>query len=513
MKLKDYLLISLFTFISPLIYGYYFGILDHHHSLPYINKILNSNLYQNDYYFSQPQSQYSIFNYLIVGLKKITQLSLPWTYFFLYLITLWLLLYSIYKLSFLIYKNKNISLLSISFFFLPKWAAQIGYLTHQFYFVTRDLSLALSILALISILHRRILSPIFLLIFAFIVNPLIPIPVGIFFFIQLIKLKQFHRPRFLSFVWIDVLKKRGTYSFPHLWLWTGWGNFILFLSLLAASFYYFKKKLFNNLTKPLFKFIAVCIFLFLFQTIIGLIPVPFLIQFQFLRAINFIFILSLISFSALIIKLLSSRRLLIKLLAASAALAVYFWSLHLTIWHFLIIWSLFLVLIIYQKKLLLTSKRFFLTPLIIGLLLIQVFLKVIVNPPKINLPFYWHYSNPLVDLSDYQDWLEIQVWAKENTAVNATFLTPPQKQGFRTFSQRSLIVDTKDGGNVFYSAAYAQEWDQRLKDVSDFNNFSEKDFLNLKNKYDFNYLVVPENFPALNFNQVYRQKGFTVYKL
>ena len=511
MKLKDYLLISLFTFISPLIYGYYFGILDHHHSLPYINKLLNPNLYLNDYYFSQPQPQYSIFNYLIVGLKKITQLSLPWTHFLLYLITLWLLLYSIYKLALVIYKNKNISLLSVSFFFLPKWAAQIGYLTHQFYFVTRDLSLAVSILALISILNRRILSPIFLLIFAFIVNPLIPIPVGIFFLIQLIKLKNHHY--FLSFVWIDILKKRGTYSFPHLWLWTGWGNFILFLSLLAASFYYFKNKLFNNLTKPLFKFIAVCIFLFLFQTIIGLIPVPFLIQFQFLRAINFIFILSLISFSALIIKLLSSQRLLIKLLAVLAALAVYFWSFHLTIWHFLIIWSLFLVLIIYQKKLLLTSKRLFLTPLIIGLLLIQVFLKVIVNPPKINLPFYIHYSNPLVDLSDYQGWFDLQIWARDNTLVTATFLTPPQKSGFRTFSLRSIIVDTKDGGNIFYSSSYAGEWDQRIKDLADFNNFSEANFFRLKNKYAFDYLVVPEIFPVLDFNQVYRQKGFVVYQL
>src|SRR3989304_4312089 len=155
MKYKDYLIVTLLTLISPLIHGYYFGFIDHDVYLPYLNKIINPVLYQNDYMFSQGHWAYSPFNYFIVMLKKISGLDLAGTDFLLYLITLWLLYLAVYSLTKTIYKNDTIAFLAVWLFIVPKWAAQIGHMTHQFYFVSRDLSLALSLLALNCLLRRQ----------------------------------------------------------------------------------------------------------------------------------------------------------------------------------------------------------------------------------------------------------------------------------------------------------------------------------------------------------------------
>ena len=185
MKLKHYLIVSLFTGLSPLIYGYYFGVIDHHHYLPYLNKILNPSLYPTDYYFSQPHFSYSPFNYLIAKFSQITQLNLAWTHLILYFLSLWLLYYAVYRLSLTIYKKTIVSLTALTLFILPKWAAQIGYLTHHFYFVSRDLSLGLSLIALNFILTKNWLKSALLLAIASIINPSISLPVGLFWLLRL----------------------------------------------------------------------------------------------------------------------------------------------------------------------------------------------------------------------------------------------------------------------------------------------------------------------------------------
>jgi len=509
MKLKDYLLITFLTLISPFIYGYYFGILDHDHKLPYINKLINPALYPNDYYFSQPQSTYSVFNYLVVFFQKLTNLSLPWLYLLLYLATLWLLLLAIYRLTYFIYKNKTISLLAVSFFFLPKWAAQIGYQTHQFYFVTRDLSLAFSLLVLTLILAQKKYLAGFWIIIAFIVNPLIPLPVAVFWLVHFIKLPLFA----FNSAWITSLKQRGTYSFPHLWRWTGWGNLVLFLSLLLIPFKFLKSKTFNQHTKTLKQFIFICLSLFLLQLFIGIMPLPVLVQFQFLRAINFIFILSLIAFASFIYKIINSQSRLISLLAITAALAVYFWNLHLTIWHFILIWSLPAAILLYPKKLKLIPAKLRLNSAILVLISLHAVYQLLVAKPQLDLPFYLRYQNPLVDVSDYSDWLAVQTWAKNHTPITAVLLTPPDRSGFRSFSQRSIVADAKDGGNIFYSQDFAEVWQQRINNLQSFDSFNLKGFQILKQKYPFDYLVLDNQHQLSELEPIYQNQSFAVYQL
>lgn len=515
MKLKDYLWVTCLTFVSFCLTGYYFGFLDHNHYLPYLNKLLNPLLYANDYFFSQPHYLYSPFNWVIVGLKQLSGLNLAWTYLLIYLVSLWLLYLAVYYLTRVLYQKTEISVLAVLLFLLPKWAAQIGYMTHHFYFVSRDLSLALSLLALAFLLRQKLWSGAAFLALAAFANPSIPIPVALLWLLCRLKKTSFVAPMLIPVnqSWLSTLQHRGTYSFPHLWRWTGWGNLGLFLSLLGTSWLVLKHRLFGRFNGLMKIFLSICAGLFLVHFIISaLIPIPELIQLQLLRSLNYIFILALISFSAAAYDLISRRRWLIKLLALISLAGVYFWGDHLTAWHFLAIWPLPLVLL-FCPGILKRTIPFKPVPILIAVLLGHLFVRLIIVQPQINLPYYFYYPNALITLDNFSEWLALQDWVRQNTPVNAVFLTPPKLAGFRNFSERGIVTDIKDGGLTFYSPIYAQEWQTRITSLTNYRQFNEAAFSQLNELYPFQYLVVEANHQPLNFNLVYQNQKYLLYQL
>jgi len=516
MKLKDYLLVTFFTLISFGLHGYYFNVFDHHHYLPYLNKILNPSLYPYDYYFTQPHYLYTPFNYALVYINKFFNLNLAWTHFIVYFISLWLLYLAIYFLTLTIYRRQSIASFAIALFILPKWATKIGYLTHHFYFVSRDLSLALSLLALSYLLLKKPKTSFIYLFLATLVNPLIPIPVAILFITQFINTLNLKNKSFalipINPQWLAILRNRA-YSFPQLWAWTAWGNLTLFFSLLGISWLTLKAKLFGKHYELIKQFILICLSLFIFHFLISLaLPLPFLIQLQLLRSLNYIFYFCLISFAAANYYLLFSSSTLIKITSLISLTGVYLWSMHLTGWHFLAIWLLPLVILIKQPKINFKTK-FNLIPFIILSLILHLSYNLIIIKPQINLPQYFHYPNPLIALPSSTDWLDIQTWAKNNTSVDTIFLTHPKLPGFRNFSERSIVCSDKDGGLVFYSETYAIRWQQCMTDLKNYSNFNTQEFQNLSQKYKFNYIVVNNSHQSLNFDLAYQNLKYLVYKI
>lgn len=513
------MIIIFFCSASIAINGYYFGFIDHQHYLPYLNKLINPDSYSSDYYFSQPHNLYSPFNSFIILFKNIFNLEVSSTCFILYLASLWLLYFSIYYLATSIYKNYVIGIISVFLFIIPKWAAQIGYMTHHFYLVSRDLSLGLSILALAFVLRKKMIVSLIIILGAVFVNPSIPIPVGIFWLYKTFKksfLTKKKLPAILAYnnQWLEIMRQRGTYSFPHLWHWTGWGNMILFLSLFPASWIILKKQLFGKQLKNLKRFLQICFLLFAFHFLISfVIPISFLIQLQLLRAVNFIFVLSLVIFSAALYKVISSFDWPQKLAAFPAIIAVFLWGDHLTVWHFLAIWFLPLFLIVFpsKRKKKIGNKNIVLTLILIVILNSLIHLFYI--KPIIFWPYYIHYPNPLVKIDYFPDWLNVQMWAKNNSDINSVFLVPPNYGGFRSFSERGIIGDSKDGGLVFYSPAYAKEWSERMDNLSNYQTFDENKFNYLKNKYNFDYFVLTNKHHIINPLPIYKNKNFKIYKL
>ena len=59
-------------------------------------------------------------------------------------------------------------------------------------------------------------------------------------------------------------------------------------------------------------------------------------------------------------------------------------------------------------------------------------------------------------------WWMAQRWARQNTPVDALFLTPVQTGGFRILSQRSVVGEWRDGTQLYFCAAFGPVWWERM---------------------------------------------------
>jgi hypothetical protein len=136
---------------------------------------------------------------------------------------------------------------------------------------------------------------------------------------------------------------------------------------------------------------------------------------------------------------------------------------------------------------------------------------------RLQLPVSQAWMSPT-----FQAWLDVQLWAAANTTPEARFVTDPYEKGFRTFSQRSPLVEEKDGAAVMFSRAYAIEWNRRMQAVAltggmndpaskvEFAEFSEAGLRDLYRLYPFDY-VVGRQPQHLNWPEVYRNQFYVVY--
>lgn len=134
-------------------------------------------------------------------------------------------------------------------------------------------------------------------------------------------------------------------------------------------------------------------------------------------------------------------------------------------------------------------------------------------------------------------WVDVQLWAKENTPVDAYFITPPHifseyVPDWRVFSERSTVVTLPELAEVPFYPDYLPDWEARFEDVApgaisrfNYNRFtsvvytaeafyslSSDDLLRVARKYHTPYLVVEK--PHLHdFPLAYQNAEFVVYDL
>ena len=132
---------------------------------------------------------------------------------------------------------------------------------------------------------------------------------------------------------------------------------------------------------------------------------------------------------------------------------------------------------------------------------------------------------------DVNDWREVQIWIKNNTQKNTILVTPPYKQDFRSYSERSVVGEWDDLGVANQNINIGLQILERVQDVcnskligecvenkcidlcrTNYNKFTEKDFLRLAKKHNASYVIV-EKPKLLNFELVYENDKFIVYSL
>ena len=121
----------------------------------------------------------------------------------------------------------------------------------------------------------------------------------------------------------------------------------------------------------------------------------------------------------------------------------------------------------------------------------------------------------------FRAWQDVQMWTEAHTSPAARFATDPDEKGFRVFSERSPIVEVKDGASAMFSRTYAMEWDGRVQAMAaagvvdpdnktELTSFSVEGLEALHQLYPFDYVVgqQPQNLP---WPEVYRNQEFVVY--
>lgn len=477
-----YFLLLLLTIILMYILPYQYGVEDQAIYLPLIKKSLNQTLYQGDYllkYHSQTTVFFPIVKFIYPFFGDLERL-----FSLLYFMSLFFILLGIYKVSRAIFQSKPVSLIALLIFILPKWIGGTGVLTYENYFLPRLLATPFLLFALYYLIYQKIKTSALLSSFTFIIHPVSAIPLAIIFFVYLflkrkainkkdiafsfltifvsilivISLAQKEFSQTAKFLvmphdWLHLVKIRDSFIFPQLWKLRSFGSLVLFY--LFYFIFLIQTRILRNGKADLNKNKETIINL---SVIISL-SIPLL----------FIVISELIPIT-FILQLEPARSL-----AVFAYLSI--------------------ICFAYASYQIIRARNPFLLKFFISVFLFfSIFLWNNKHPEKID-----------------QDFLDVQIWARNNTDINSIFLTPPTKKGFRIYSERAIIGEYKDGGPILFSYDLAKEWEKRMKGLQSYLFFTEKDINRLKNKYHFDYIVVekPKNF---DFIKLHENNKYIIYK-
>lgn len=119
----------------------------------------------------------------------------------------------------------------------------------------------------------------------------------------------------------------------------------------------------------------------------------------------------------------------------------------------------------------------------------------------------------------FQDWVQVQLWAKDSTAVDDMFIVPPGGLGgFRVFAERSVVSEFKDGNAIFHDPGFLPEWKARMEahgrtpNAYRYDQLREADFMRIAERYHARYAVVGSRGP-LCLPVEFSNRSFRVYWL
>lgn len=550
-RLKHCLIIFCFTVLTLLVAGYRFGDGDQNSHLPFLLKTVNPQLYPNNPFLDLRFYHYSYFWNLFVPFLRSGLVQIEILFFAVFLLSLFLFFLVLYELLFLFLQNRNISYVSLFLFVIPAFSFSV-IPTHDTYLVNRSFTLPFLLLSILFFLKNYYLVAFSLLGIAYNLHALSTIFVLTMFGVALFLLRKkisavrlfFYLLSFLIFAlpvffwkfntssldlsihrdWYSLVDKGALGHMFHLFSLNpptillslfGFGNTVGFLLVLKERMK--EEKLMTAEIKLVGFFIAIYLLLFVCFLTAEFFPVTIAIQFQLSRAGNFIPILSYPYFFAHLYRLLKKRILSFKgfgVLLGTTALSG----------------SLITALLIYP---LLLKKKPGLKKYVVIICLFSLSLTVLAGFVLIKteewLPGIYIYPRKT-------SWHDVQLWAKENTAIDDNFLTLPGEWGhfssdFLLLSQRNTVVTLGQLMEIAFHPSYIPEWRERFENVipgaiERFNgNFlynkkmvndvysqrTSDEFMKTAEKYYVSYIVVKKP-KVLDLGIAYENEDFRVYK-
>lgn len=131
-------------------------------------------------------------------------------------------------------------------------------------------------------------------------------------------------------------------------------------------------------------------------------------------------------------------------------------------------------------------------------------------------PMFLDSTIPASQITIAENWADVQDWIRYHTPQDATFITPPQLDGFRIGAQRTQLGDWKDGTVGIFDEAWVVEWRTRMVDMGldettfSFKPLNQAHLCYVAGKYAMDYAVVFNSWDIAG-EAVYTNDSFSVY--
>jgi hypothetical protein len=479
--------LGLLTAAALIIHGYHLGVEDAEIYIPAARKLLQPELYPFASEFFLSHGHLSLFSPVLAWTTRLTHLSMDWTIFGWYLLTLFAMIVSCWMLAAACFETQRARwgavLIATAVLTMP--ATNTGLLLMDPYLTARSLSTPLTIFALASFLERKYARVAVAMVLTASVHPQMVMYLifltGVIWVAERKKASVREPVPVLASAAIlpggfhlapavepyrEALYSRD-YFFLYNWSWYHWVGLLAPLAILA---WFWKGNLRG--TRPGFKLLSLALIPFGLVSILAasiLSSTPMLEMFerlQPLRSFHLITMVFMLLLGGVIGEYLAKGRA----------------------------WMLAAITI----------------PLACGMFIVAR--QTYANSPQVELP----------SRASSNAWVNALMWVRQNTPTDAVFAVDSRYfkdegtdvHGFRAVSERSALADYfKDGGVVSLFPDLAPEWKQMSDATYGLNHFTAADFTRLQREFpNVTWTVVHGATPA-GLDCPYQQGGYAVCHL
>ena len=319
--------------------GYRYGFNDHAFYIPMIDRLVNPDLFPEDYLFDEPSGEY---NFWIPAMAMLARFfPLNWIFFLGYILTRFALFWAIYHLSINLFNSRGAAVLAVLFLVIPKSVGGTATATQDIFFTLRSTAMPLAVAFLIPYFQGRITLAAIICGVVFLIHPITAIPlICLLGFRLLIEIfRQGWRIPAKAFVvftacilplvirvflidranhsdlspfsqsnlqWLEIIKERDSYIFISVWNREAFLSLVAYTVILLVILLYRHKgqsgnhantnnEIFSQTDFWAFGVVFICAGLFCFGSVfVEWYPLPLIVQLQVLRGLHLIVNLSMI---------------------------------------------------------------------------------------------------------------------------------------------------------------------------------------------------------------------------
>ncbi len=497
------------TLISVVVSGYHYGTFDQAAHIPFVKHFADQSLYPSDPFLKLSSVHYSFFWQFFVPFEKLGILEL--SMFIVHLISTYLTLSMIWRLSMTIFKKPLTAIFAVLLFMLPHLGFG-GLSILEFSLLNRTFVLPILLLAIDQYLNKKIILSFIFLGLAYNIHAIsVHFVLALFSFDLLIRyrLASFKKliPAAVVFIigalplliwrfgsggldlsiqpaWFKLVSDGLLY---HLFFPIGGSLFVLLLFLsglsIGAIYFLFSKKEKDNKYFPsINNFVLISgVFVIVSYIISYLYPAVFLIQLQLVRAGIFI-----LFFAYLFLANYLADQLEVHSELAAQTILILIAGIILPLP--LLLLPIILITFIKIKIRIKEYAIGFLSLFLIGISIYSLYFAELWRPGI--------YINGKND-----NWKEVALWARDNTALDARFITPPQQWSlnitdWRVISERQSLATYSEMLELIFEPNYMSDFKYRFELVSPgaINQF--------KGDFFKNRLIIKDRYYSLSQDQI-----------